>query len=70
MLEVRVGIGTVVAAMSLSSAAERSRLLKTELEELVVEAKKLGLELDDVVRALTQHWRRLDWTHNTKGGNE
>ena len=70
MIEVRVGIGTVVAAMSLSSAAERSRLLKTELEELVVEAKKLGLELDDVVRALTQHWRRLDWTHNTKGGNE
>ena len=70
MLEVRVGIGTVVAAMSLSSAGERSRLLKNELEELVVEAKKLGLELDDVTRALTQHWRRLDWTHNSKGGNE
>jgi GntR family transcriptional regulator len=70
MLEVRVGIETVVAAMSLSGAGERSRLLKTELEELVVEAKKLGLELDDVMRALTQHWRRLDWTHNTKGGSE
>ncbi len=70
MLEVRVGIGTVVAAISVSSAGERSRLLKTELEELVVEAKKLGLELNDVVRALTQHWRRLDWTHNTKGGSE
>jgi GntR family transcriptional regulator len=65
MLEVRVGIGTIVAALGLSSAANRSRLLKTELEELVVEAKKLGLELDDVVRALTQHWRRLDWTENS-----
>ena len=70
MLEVRVGIGTVVAAMRLSSAGERSRLLKNELEELVVEAKKLGLELDDVMRALMQHWRRLNWTHNTKGGSE
>jgi len=62
MLEVQVGIGTVVAEMGPSSAANRSRLLKNELEELVVEAKKLGLELEDVVQALTQHWRRLDWT--------
>ena len=61
MLEVRVGLGTVVAEMGSSSAAERSRLLKGELEELVVEAKKLGMELDDVVQALTQHWRRLNW---------
>ncbi len=66
MLEVRVGLGTVVAEMGSSSAAERSRLLKGELEELVVEAKKLGMELDDVVQALTQHWRRLDW----QGGRE
>jgi DNA-binding transcriptional regulator YhcF (GntR family) len=66
MLEVRVGLGTVVAEMGLSSAAERSRLLKGELEELVVEAKKLGMELDDVLQALRQHWRRLDW----QGGRE
>jgi len=55
-----------VAEMGSSSAAERSRLLKGELEELVVEAKKLGMELDDVVQALTQHWRRLNW----QGGRE
>ena len=66
MLEVRVGVGTVVAELASSSAAERSRLLKGELEELVVEAKKLGMELDDVLQALTQHWRRLDW----QGGRE
>ena len=62
MLEVQVGIGTVVAEMGQSNAASRSRLLKRELEELVVEAKKLGLELEDVVEALNEHWRRLDWT--------
>lgn len=65
MIEVRVGVGTVVAAIGSSSAAERSRLLKSELEELVVEAKKLGMELDDVVQALIQHWRRLDWTNES-----
>jgi len=70
MLEVRVGVGTVVAATASSSAADRSRLLKSELEELVVEAKKLGLDLDDVLQALTQHWKRLDWTQNAKGGRQ
>jgi GntR family transcriptional regulator len=59
LLEVRVGIGTIVAERSQSSAAERSRLLKGELEELVVEAKKLGLNLEDVWEALGQHWKRL-----------
>ena len=28
-------------------------------ERLVVEAKKLQLELDDVVEAIEQHWNRL-----------
>lgn len=59
MLEVRVGVGTVVASLGASSAAERSHLLKGQLEELVVEAKKLGMDLDNVVDSLTEHWRRL-----------
>jgi GntR family transcriptional regulator len=60
VLEVRPGIGTVVAKDWGSSAAERSKLLKTELEQLVVEAKKLGLDLDEVSEALTRHWQRLE----------
>lgn len=66
MLEVRPGIGTVVAAPIASTAAERGRLLRTELEQLVVEAKKLGLNLDDVTQAVTDHWERLDGTRNGK----
>ena len=69
MLEVRVGVGTLVAPLGLSSAAERSRLLKGELEELVVEAKKLGMQLEDVVHALTQHWLRLDATYQSNKGD-
>lgn len=59
LLEVRVGIGTVVAVRGPSTANERSRLLKGELEELVVEAKKLGMNLEDVQQAVAQHWQRL-----------
>lgn len=60
VLEVRSGIGTVVAERMGTSAAERSNLLKKELEQLVVEAKKLGLDLKEVTGALTQHWQRLN----------
>ena len=64
MLEVLPGIGTVVAAPAASSAAERGRLLRTELEQLVVQAKKLGLSLEDVTEAVSDHWTRLDGTRN------
>lgn len=60
LLEVRPGVGTVVAERVSSTAAERGNLLKRELEQLVVEAKKMGLQLDDVAAALTNHWKRLD----------
>lgn len=60
LLEVRSGIGTVVTKRPLSTAAERANLMNQELEQLVVEARKLGLEFDDVSAALAQHWKRLD----------
>jgi GntR family transcriptional regulator len=34
-------------------------LLGAELERLVVEAKKLGLEVADVQAALAAHWKKL-----------
>jgi GntR family transcriptional regulator len=59
LLEVRPGTGTAVAERTPSTAAERSNLLKKELEQLVVEAKKLGLDLDTVLEAVEKHWQRL-----------
>lgn len=59
LLEVRVGIGTVVAELGPSTASERSRLLKGEIEELVVEAKRLGMDLEDVQQAVAHHWQNL-----------
>jgi GntR family transcriptional regulator len=60
LLEVLPGIGTVVAEPSTSSAAERGNLLRNELEQLVVEAKRIGLDLNDVLAAVDQHWQRLE----------
>ncbi len=60
LLEVHPGIGTVVAGQAIGSATDTAKLLNRELEQVVVEAKKLGLQLDAVTAAMEQHWRRLD----------
>jgi GntR family transcriptional regulator len=59
LLEVKPGIGMVVAAPVVSSPAQRGHVLKKDLEQLVVEAKKVGLELDDVTAAIAYHWAQL-----------
>lgn len=52
-------VGSVVAERGPGGRRERGELLGAELERLVVEAKKLGLPLDDVQAALATHWRKL-----------
>src|SRR5258706_15467774 len=59
LLETRPGIGTVVSALPEARSSERTELLGREIEELVVEAKKLGIGLEDVVDSLSAHWKRL-----------
>jgi GntR family transcriptional regulator len=59
LLETQPGVGTLVAALPASSAAERTQLLGIEIEQLVVEAKKLGIGLEDMVASISAHWRRL-----------
>ncbi|MBL0170513.1 MAG: GntR family transcriptional regulator [Gemmatimonadaceae bacterium] len=59
LLEVMPGLGTVVSAGRKSSAAERRALLSREVEQLVVEAMRLGLKEADVVNALSLRWAEL-----------
>ena len=66
LLEVRPGIGTVVVQPPPSTRAERGRLLGREVEQLMVEAKKLGLTLEDVHAAVDEHWQRLQSTEKEK----
>ena len=59
LLETRPGIGTVVASLPESSNKERTQLLGSEMEELVVEAKRLGIALDEMLASFSSHWQRL-----------
>jgi len=59
LLESRPGIGTVVAELPRSTAVQRTDLLGPQIEALVVEAKRLSIDLDDVTSALSRHWKRL-----------
>ena len=66
LLDVLPGIGTVVAKPRSSTATDRRQLLGREVERLVVEAKKLGLELADILGAVTDHWEALRVTESAK----
>ncbi len=59
-LEARPGIGTVVAEMPEPRPGDRKRLLQREVEQLVVEAKRLELDIDDVIQAIEDHWAKLE----------
>jgi GntR family transcriptional regulator len=59
MLEVRPGIGTVVANGRRPSAGERKQLLSGEVEQLIVEAKRLGLKRSEVTYAIAARWAEL-----------
>ena len=59
-LEVRPGIGTVVAETPQARPGDRQRLLQQEVEQLVVEAKRVGLDLSEVTAALEARWKSMD----------
>ena len=59
LLETRPGIGTVVADLPESTKSERTQLLGFEIEQLAVEARKLGISLPEMTEAIAAHWKRL-----------
>ena len=65
-LEVRPGIGTVVAEIPEPRPGERKRLLQHEIEQLVVEAKRMDLDVREVVRAIEEQWALLEKTEEVK----
>ena len=60
LIEAIPGIGTVVAELPELRAADRKRLLQKEVVQLLVEAKRVGLKLPDVVRAIEDQWAKLE----------
>ncbi len=59
LIEVRPGLGTTVSARRRASAVERRNLLSREVEQLVVEAKRLGLTRPEITAAVATRWTEL-----------
>ena len=59
LLEIRPGIGTTVAVLPDATKKERTQLLGHEIEELVVEAKRLGIDREEMLSSISTHWERL-----------
>jgi GntR family transcriptional regulator len=55
-------VGSIVAARETGGREEKAELLGAEVERLVVEAKKLGLDQDAVLEAVANHWEKLTET--------
>jgi GntR family transcriptional regulator len=60
LLEVLPGVGTVVARGRGVSDHEREALLARPLEQLVVEARRLGVSLEALQGAVARQWQALD----------
>src|ERR1700733_7423152 len=65
-LDVHPGVGTVVAQPPLARPGDKKRLLNHELEQLAVDAKRLGLSLRELIEALSVQWSKLDKTPEGK----
>ena len=59
-LEVHPGVGTVVAVPPKARIGDRQRLLQEEVEQLVVEARRVGVRLQDVIEAISSEWSKID----------
>jgi GntR family transcriptional regulator len=61
-LEVHPGIGTVIAERPQARPGDKRRLLQGQMEQLVVEANRVGLSLQEVVEAIGSQWTKLNKT--------
>jgi len=68
LLEIHPGSAAVIAKRPTSTKAEKTNLLQNEVEQLVVEAKRLGIDLDGLQDAIARHWARL--SSKRKGGSD
>jgi GntR family transcriptional regulator len=57
LLETRTGVGTTVAAWRPLSGAARRAALADRVERLVVDAKRLGLDLSDLIDVIRKEWQ-------------
>jgi len=63
------GKGTTVAAPPKARSGDRQKLLSQEIEQLVVEARRVGASLDEVQESIEAHWKSLEKLKVVSGDN-
>ncbi|HBG62584.1 MAG: hypothetical protein A2Y03_00200 [Omnitrophica WOR_2 bacterium GWF2_38_59] len=56
LLIIKPGIGSVVSELKEATDLQRKEILDTEIEKLVVEAKRLLINKKEVIDAVKSHW--------------
>jgi len=59
LLKVQPGVGTVIGQIKPATAQQKQELLEQEIERLVVEARMVSLDLEDLLATIQKTWRRL-----------
>lgn len=59
LLNVQSGVGTVIGEIRPATAQQKQELLVQDIERLVVEARMLGLGLEDCSLRYKKIWQRL-----------
>ena len=62
-LVVQPGVGTLIARLPEPSARERTALLVREVEQLVVESRRLSVPLEQLIEAVRHQWMSLSEGH-------
>lgn len=70
LLEARPGIGTVVATLPEARRVDKTQLLGYEIEQLAVEAKRLGITLEEVLASVSAHWKKLGGAESGKSESD
>lgn len=60
------GRGTTVAEPPQARSGDRQRLLSQEVEQLVVEARRVGATLGEVQNSIETHWKSLENPNDLK----
>ena len=57
IIEVQPGIGTIVGVLRPAAAPVRRAALHDDIERVVVEARRVGLDVDDLVELIRREWK-------------
>jgi GntR family transcriptional regulator len=56
LIEIKSGVGSVVSKLGNATQEQRHTILNTEVEKLVVEARRLSIKKGELLEAIGNHW--------------